>query len=382
MSLSKEEVLRYNRHLILDEFGLKNQIKLKNSKVLVVGAGGLGCPALLYLAAAGIGNLGIVDFDQVDESNLQRQILYTSDDVGLDKADRAVFRLHERNPLIQYKAISRKITSQNALNILDGYDVVMDGSDNFPTRYLLNDACVLLNIPLVYGSILKFEGQVAVFNHRKHDTFSANYRDIFPTPPDPSFVPNCAEAGVLGVLPGIIGALQANEVIKIITGIGEVLSDRLLLLDSQTLEQNIIKIKNHNTRQSISGLIDYDEFCGLSDQNNKSLKSNKTPMKEVTVQELKNMMDSGADFQLIDVREPHEFDICNLGGELIPQGQIPQNADKISKSKQVIIHCRSGARSGNMVQWLEKNHGYENLYNLKGGILAWAREIDPSMPTY
>jgi adenylyltransferase/sulfurtransferase len=382
MSLSKEEILRYNRHLILQEFGLGSQIKLKNSKVLVVGAGGLGCPALLYLAAAGVGTLGIADFDNVDVSNLQRQVLYTTQDVGKNKAERATTRLRERNPLVEYRAITEKITAQNALSIVGEYDVVLDGTDNFSTRYLINDTCVLLDRPLVYGSILRFEGQIAVFNLRNGASFSSNYRDLFPVPPDPASVPNCEQAGVLGVLPGIIGSLQANEVIKIVTGIGEVLSDKLLLLDALTLEQNIFKIRNHNRRSEILTLIDYDEFCGISDEKNKSLETNKTTMKEVTVQELKAMMDSGADFQLIDVREPHEFEVCNLGGELIPQGQIPQNVDKVSKNKQVIIHCRSGARSGNMVQWLEKNHGHQNLYNLKGGILAWAREIDTDMPTY
>jgi sulfur-carrier protein adenylyltransferase/sulfurtransferase len=382
MSLSNEELLRYNRHLILKEFGLESQIKLKNSKVLVVGAGGLGCPALLYLAAAGVGTLGIVDFDIVELSNLQRQVLYTTQDVGHNKAQSAAARLRERNPLIEYKPISKKITSQNALAIIGDYDVVLDGTDNFSTRYLINDACVLLKRPLVYGSILRFEGQVAVFNLSTGLNFSSNYRDLFPVPPDAASVPNCEQAGVLGVLPGIIGSLQANEVIKIITGIGEILSDKLLLLDCLTLEQNIVKIKNHNRRSEIHSLIDYDEFCGISEEKNKPLKTNKEIMKEVTVQELKQMIDSGVDFQLIDVREPHEFDICNLGGELIPQGQIPQNVDKVSKNKQVVIHCRSGARSGNMVQWLEKNHGFENLYNLKGGILAWAREIDTDMPTY
>jgi rhodanese-related sulfurtransferase len=237
--------------------------------------------------------------------------------------------------------------------------------------------------PLVYGSILKFEGQAAVFNLKKSDgTYSANYRDLFPVPPDPSSVPNCEQAGVLGVLPGMIGSLQASEVIKIITGLGEPLADKLLLFDSLSLQQTIIQVRNQNAGAAIHHLIDYDEFCGISAGKNKSLGANQDAMKEVTVQELKNMIDSGIDFQLIDVREPHEYDICNLGGELIPQGEIPHSVDRISKDKQVVIHCRSGARSGNMVQWLEKNHGFSNLYNLKGGVLAWSKEIDPSMPTY
>ena len=382
MSLSSEELVRYNRHLILKEFGLSHQIKLKNSKVLVVGAGGLGCPALLYLAAAGVGTLGIVDFDRVHVSNLQRQVLYTEGDVNANKAERAAARLKERNAHLTYHVIQEKLTSTNALEIIKHYDIVLDGTDNFATRYLLNDACVILGLPLVYGSILRFEGQVAAFNVNVDGEFSANYRDLFPVPPDPDAVPDCSQAGVLGVLPGIIGTFQANEVIKILTGIGEPLRDKLMLIDCLTLEQNVIRIKNHNRRETIVSLIDYDEFCGISEEKNKPLTSNKNVMKEVTVQELKDMMDSKADFQLIDVREPHEFDICNLGGELIPQGQIPQNVDKVSKEKQVVIHCRSGARSGNMVQWLEKNHGFQNLYNLKGGILAWAREIDPSMEQY
>ncbi len=382
MSLSSEELVRYNRHLILKEFGLSHQIKLKNSKVLVVGAGGLGCPALLYLAAAGVGTLGIVDFDRVHVSNLQRQVLYTEGDINANKAERAAARLRERNAHLTYHVIQEKLTSTNALEIIKHYDIVLDGTDNFATRYLLNDACVILGLPLVYGSILRFEGQVAAFNVNVDGEFSANYRDLFPMPPDPDAVPDCSQAGVLGVLPGIIGTFQANEVIKILTGIGEPLRDKLMLIDCLTLEQNVIRIKNHNRRETIVSLIDYDEFCGISEEKNKPLTSNKNVMKEVTVQELKDMMDSKADFQLIDVREPHEFDICNLGGELIPQGQIPQNVDKVSKEKQVVIHCRSGARSGNMVQWLEKNHGFQNLYNLKGGILAWAREIDPSMEQY
>lgn len=383
MDLSQEELKRYNRHLILKEFGLKNQIKLKNSKVLVVGAGGLGSPALLYLAAAGVGTLGIADFDNVDISNLQRQVLFTEQDVGKNKARCAAQRLNERNAHLRYIVFEEKITSTNTMEILRDFDVILDGTDNFSTRYLLNDTCVLLNKPLVYGSILRFEGQVAVFNEDKGGVYSANYRDLFSTPPDAASVPNCEEAGVLGILPGIIGTLQANEVIKLITGLGETLANKLLLLDSLTLEQHIIKIKNKGARELISGLIDYDEFCGISDEKIKTLEPDKkTTMKEVTVQELKEMMDSGAEFQLIDVREPHEYDICNIGGELIPQGEIPNNVDKISKDKQVIVHCRSGARSGNMVQWLESNHGMENLYNLKGGILAWAREIDDEMPTY
>lgn len=383
--LSKEELQRYSRHAILPGFGLDGQIKLKQSSILVVGAGGLGCPALLYLTAAGIGTLGIIDNDIISLSNLQRQVLYNSDQIGKLKAEAAVEQLSRLNPEVRLIAIAEKLTSANALTIINDYDLVIDGSDNFPTRYLINDACVMLNKPFVYGSILKYEGQLSVFNFKKaNGLFSTNYRDLFPTPPDPKSVPNCEEAGVLGVLPGIIGTMQAAESIKIITGMSAPLYDQLLIYDSETMQQNVIGIKNHNSRDTISTLIDYDLFCGKSQRKSKSLRpdANEIKMKEISVEELKELIDSGSDFQLIDVREPHEYDICNLDGELIPMGQIPQNLDKISKDKQVILHCRSGKRSGDVITWLEKNHQFTNLYNLEGGILAWARDIDPDMPTY
>lgn len=385
MNLSREERIRYHRHIILKEFGEEGQLKLHNARILVVGAGGLGSPVLLYLAAAGVGTLGIADNDTVDLSNLQRQILFTVDDVGKSKAEQAALRLRQMNPHTECVVFTSRITSQNALEIISQFDLVIDGTDNFPTRYLLNDACILLNKPLVYGSILRFEGQVSVFNAKTENGRSANYRDLFPSPPPASAVPDCSTAGVLGVLPGIIGSLQANEAIKLVTGIGEPLTNKLLIIDSLSMEQQIIRYRNLNSRDQIKGLIDYDEFCinpGKKESLGHSTNNNNTTMKEITVQELKQMMDEGKSFQLIDVREPHEFDICNIGGELIPQGDIPSNVERVSKDKQVIIHCRSGARSGNMVQWLEKNHGFTNLYNLKGGILAWAREIDPEMPTY
>ena len=382
--LSQQELIRYSRHLVLDEFGKENQLKLKNSRVLVVGAGGLGSPALLYLAAAGIGKIGIVDFDTVAISNLQRQIIFVVDDVGKNKAEAAAERLKALNPFIETKSYNLKIISANALELLKEYDVVLDGTDNFPTRYLLNDACVILGKPLVYGSILKFEGHVSVFNFQKPDhTFSANYRDLFPQPPASESVPNCEQAGVLGVLPGTIGSLMANEVIKLITGIGKPLANKLLIFDSLDAEFTTISYSNRNAIGSIKSLIDYEDFCGLSQNKNKYLGTKQNnAMREITVQELKKLKDAGADFQLIDVREPHEYDICNLAGELIPMAEIPSSTDKISRDKQVIIHCRSGKRSGEMLLWLEKNEGYENLYNLKGGVLAWAKEIDPEMPVY
>lgn len=381
--LTAEELQRYSRHLVLQDFGVENQLKLRRAKVLVVGAGGLGCPVLLYLTAAGLGTIGVVDNDKLEISNLQRQVLYTMSDIGTNKAQAAVARLSQLNPLVSLRAFSTRITSQNALEIMKDYDVIVDGTDNFPTRYLINDACVLLDKPFVYASILQFEGQASVFNLRNPSgSFSANYRDIFPDPPPAESIPNCEQAGVLGVLPGLLGCIQANEVIKIITGVGEPLSDKLLILDSATMQQILIRIPNHHAREKINALIDYEDFCGISAGKNKPLNDKTLSMKEVTVQELKKLMDSKADFQLIDVREPHEYEICNLEGELIPMSDIPSSVDRISKDKQVVIHCRSGKRSGDMLLWLEKNHGFTNLYNLKGGILAWARDIDPEFPTY
>lgn len=381
--LSPQELQRYSRHLVLRDFGLRNQVKLRNASVLVVGAGGLGCPALLYLAAAGVGTIGVIDSDKLEVSNLQRQVLYTVADIGRSKAEAAIERLSQLNPHIRLKGYPVRLTSANAMEIMREFDVVVDGTDNFPTRYLINDACVLLGLPFVYGSILEYEGQAAVFNLRdKNGEFSANYRDIFPEPPDAETIPNCEQAGVLGVLPGLIGCIQANEAIKILSGTGEPLSNRLLILDSTTMEQTLIRISDHQTRDKIKYLIDYEDFCGISAGKNKSLDDKPLTMKEVTVQELKKLMDSNTDFQLIDVREPHEYDICHLNGELIPMSDIPNNVDKIAKDKQVVLHCRSGKRSGDMLLWLEKNHGFNNLYNLKGGILAWAKEIDPEFPTY
>jgi sulfur-carrier protein adenylyltransferase/sulfurtransferase len=383
--LSAEELDRYSRHLVLREFGMEGQLNVKASSVLVVGAGGLGCPALLYLTAAGVGRIGIVDSDSVALSNLQRQILYTVDDVGQSKSDTAVQRLKKINPNVEFMSYPFRITSENALSIVAGYDLVIDGSDNFPTRYLLNDACVLSDRTLVYGSVLKFEGHVSVFNLRlANGSFTSNYRDVFPNPPDEGTAPNCEDAGVLGVLPGMVGTIMASETLKVISKTGLTLADRLLVLDAETMDQTILRIKNQNTRAQITELIDYDLFCGKSQENNKSLptQNKATGMKEITVEELKELKESGEDFQLIDVREPHEYDICNLEGELIPMSEIPGKVDKINRDKQVVVYCRSGRRSGDTILWLERNHQFKNLFNLKGGILAWAREIDPDMATY
>jgi len=367
INLSDQELHRYSRHLVLPAFGSEGQKKLKAASVLVVGAGGLGSPVLSYLAAAGVGTLGILDDDTVSLSNLQRQVLFTTNDIGKSKAECARQRLSSLNDQIKVIAHPLRITSANALAIIEPYHLVVDATDNFPTRYLLNDACVILGKPYIYGSVFRYEGHVSVFNHQD----GPSYRDLYPLPPQPGTVPDCEAGGVLGALPGIIGSIQAIEAIKVITNIGEVLSGKLFMLDSLTMESKIIRLpkkQNHNIRS----LIDYDQFCGLKP----------ALMKEITVKELKALMDAKADFQLIDVREPHEFDICNINGELIPMAEVPAAVDKISTTKQVIIHCRSGSRSGNMVQWLEKNHGMTNLYNLKGGILAWADQIDPEMPKY
>ena len=336
--LTSDELQRYSRHLVLHDFGVTRQLQLRNAKVLVVGAGGLGCPALLYLAAAGVGTLGVVDADNLEISNLQRQVLYTVNDLKRNKAEAAADRLALLNPLTNVKVYPVRLTSENALEIMGDYDVIIDGTDNFPTRYLINDACVLLNRPFIYGSILEYEGQAAVFNLKTGTgSFSANYRDLFPEPPSADTIPNCEQAGVLGVLPGLIGCIQANEAIKIITGIGEPLSNRLLILDSTTMQQTIIRIMDQGARTTIKSLIDYEDFCGISAGKNKSLNDKQVTMKEVTVQELKKLMDSKADFQLIDVREPHEYDICHLNGELIPKSDIPGNVYNISKDKQEVI---------------------------------------------
>ena len=371
--LSPEELRRYARHLALPQFGRAGQEKARRASVLVVGAGGLGSPMLLYLAAAGIGKIGIIDFDRVDETNLQRQILYTMEDIGQPKAAAARQKLLALNPYVEVEVFNEQLTSENALNIISEYDVVADGTDNFPTRYLVNDACVLAGKVNVYASIFRFEGQVSVFNYQQEDgSRGPNYRDLFPTPPPPELVPNCAEGGVLGVLPGIIGSTQATEVIKVATGVGEPLSGKLFLFDALSFTSRILKVRK-DPGLVIERLIDYEQFCAPQP---------KAPVPQLQVQELKRLMDEGADFQLIDVREPYEYEIANLGGELIPPSQISQQADRISRDKKVILHCRSGKRSADAIRELQKLGSFDNLYNLEGGILAWAQEIDPNMRQY
>lgn len=374
--LSPAELARYARHITIPEFGIEGQQKLKNAKVLVIGSGGLGSPVLLYLAAAGVGHIGIVDFDVVDESNLQRQVLFDVNNIGESKAQTAKKRLSALNPHIDITVYETRFSTENARELVRQYDVVADGTDNFPTRYLVNDACVLENKINVYASIFQFEGQVSVFNYLKEDgSRGPNYRDMFPEPPPPGLVPSCAEGGVLGVLPGIIGSMQASEVIKVITGVGEPLAGRLFLFDAASFTTRILKVgKNPETK--IDGLINYEQFCGILPE------SEQKPVKEVTVQELNHLITKGGDFQLIDVREPHEYGIANIAGELIPLANVGAASEKISRNKKVIIHCRSGARSATAIRTLEQLHGFDNLYNLKGGILAWSKEIDSNIPTY
>lgn len=370
---SKQELERYSRHIIIPEFGMAGQEKLKQAKVLVVGSGGLGSPLLLYLAAAGIGTIGIVDFDVVDDSNLQRQVLFGTESVGQPKVEAAKKRLEALNPHITIKIYNTQLTSDNALDIIKDYDVVADGTDNFPTRYLVNDACVILDKTNVYGSIFRFEGQVSVFNYKNEKgEYGPHYRDLFPEPPPPGLVPSCAEGGVLGVLPGIIGSLQASEVIKVITGVGEPLSGRLFLFDALSFSTRSLNIVKHPKRQPITELIDYQQFCGIPNAEELAKANAKNPVKEITVEAFRKLEIQGADFQLIDVREDFEYAISNMNGELIPLSTVLQNAHKIAKDKQVVIHCRSGKRSADAIRDLQTNFGFENLYNLKGGILAYA----------
>jgi adenylyltransferase/sulfurtransferase len=373
-NFSKEEVRRYARHLALPEIGVEGQDQLRRARVMVVGAGGLGCPVLLYLTAAGVGRIGIIDSDQVEGSNLQRQVAFTISDLGQPKALAIQKRLQELNPLPDIRAHVERLTAANALEILGDYDIIVDGTDNFPTRYLINDACLLLNKTCVHASVFRFEGHVSVFNHLRSDgSRGPNYRDLFPEPPPPEQAPNCAEAGVLGVLTGIVGSLQANEVVKLITGVGEPLDGKLLILDSAGMRFQKIALPPRGTHQ-VSQLIDYEAFCQTPSQ--------MSNIPHVTPEELKALFDQADDFQLIDVREPYEHEYCNIGGELIPMGQILSKMDQINRHRRVVIYCRSGRRSGDIVRMLQDQFGFNNLFNLKGGILAWSDEVDPSVPKY
>ena len=378
--LSKEEILRYSRHLIMPEVGMEGQLKLKQAKVLLVGAGGLGAPLGLYLAAAGVGQLGLVDFDVVDFTNLQRQVTFSTSDVGRPKLEAAQKRLSGLNPEIQIDTYETRLTSQNALEILREYDIIVDGTDNFPTRYLVNDACILLGKPNVYGSIFRFEGQATIFGYPGGPC----YRCLYPEPPPPGLVPSCAEGGVLGVLPGIVGAIQAMETIKLILGRGDALVGRLLLFDALAMRFRELKLRKNSAcpvcgeHRTITQLIDYEEFCGIRGE---EAPAATTQVPEITPRELKARLDRGDEVFILDVREPHEYQICNLRGHLIPLGDLPRRVHELDSSREIVAHCRSGKRSAEAVDLLRKA-GFRKIWNLKGGILAWSDEVDPSLPKY
>jgi molybdopterin/thiamine biosynthesis adenylyltransferase/rhodanese-related sulfurtransferase len=383
IQLHPEEYERFSRHLILPEIGLEGQKRLKAASVLCIGTGGLGSPLLLYLAAAGIGRIGIVDFDIVDKSNLQRQVIHGTSWVGKPKIESAKDRIHEINPFCQVDLYETRLSSENALAIVEPYDVVVDGTDNFPTRYLVNDACVLLDKPNVYGSIFRFEGQATVFNYED----GPNYRDLYPEPPPPGMVPSCAEGGVLGILPGIIGVIQATETVKIITGKGRTLSGRLLLYNSLDMTFRELKLRPNPVRPVIEKLIDYEQFCGIP-QARAAEAQEQSAVPEMTVKELKALLDQQDDVLLLDVRNPHEYEIAQIpGAVLVPLSEIEsgEGIDKVrsllnGNGHQLVVHCRSGVRSAKALNLL-KEEGIDGT-NVAGGILAWSEEIDPSVPQY
>jgi sulfur-carrier protein adenylyltransferase/sulfurtransferase len=379
-ALSNEEVLRYSRHLILPDVGLDGQRKLKAGRILLIGAGGLGSPLALYLAAAGVGTLGLVDFDVVDVSNLQRQVLHGTKDVGRPKLESARDRIRDVNPHVHVEAYETRLTSENALDIIRDYDVVIDGTDNFATRYLTNDACVLLGKPNVYGSIFRFEGQASVFALEDGPC----YRCLFPEPPPPGLVPSCAEGGVLGVLPGLVGTIQATEGIKLVLGVGEPLVGRLLLIDALTMQFRTVRLRKDPNcpacgTHEITELIDYDQFCGVTTESNTT---NPDEIPEITPSELSARIARGDDIDLIDVREPYELDIARIPNvRLIPLGTLPEALPTLDHSRETVVICRTGARSGRAVRQL-KAAGFRRVWNLAGGIHRWADDVDPSLPKY
>ena len=389
VALSHEEVQRYSRHLIMPEVGMAGQKKLKAASVLLIGAGGLGSPLAMYLAAAGVGRIGLVDYDVVDYTNLQRQIIHGTKDVGRSKLESAKARILDINPHVQVDAYPVPLTSANALEIFAPYDVIIDGTDNFPTRYLTNDACVLLGKPNVYGSIFRFEGQASVF----YAAEGPCYRCLFPEPPPPGLVPSCAEGGVLGVLPGTIGAIQATEAIKLILGQGEPLIGRLLLYDALTMEFNEVRLrKNPNCpicgdQPTLTELIDYEQFCGMPAHDHSlytSAQANGDAVPAITPVALKERLDAGDDLLILDVREPHEWEIANLsdlGARLMPMGEVAARMHELDTAQEIVVQCRSGGRSADVIRELQQ-HGFKKLLNLEGGINRWAREVDPSLPVY
>jgi len=378
-TLNNEEILRYSRHLIMPEVGMEGQQKLKAAGLLFLGGGGFGSPLALYLAAAGVGTLGIVDFDVVDFTNLQRQIIHSTADVGRKKLDSAAEKLKAINPFVNVKKFETRLSSANALELFHEFDIVADGTDNFPTRYLVNDACVLTGKPNVYGSIFRFEGQASVFATEEGPC----YRCLYPEPPPPGLVPSCAEGGVLGILPGLVGVMQATEVIKLILGAGEPLIGRLLLIDALGMKFRELKLRKNpdcpacGKHPTITKLIDYNEFCGIRGEE----KPVETGIPEMQVEELKRRLDAGDDLFVLDVREPHEYQICNIAGHLIPLGDLPKRVNELDSSREIVAHCRSGVRSAKAVGFLQQA-GFKKVHNLAGGILAWADRVDPKMPKY
>lgn len=386
VELNHDEVQRYSRHLIMPEVGMKGQRKLKAASVLLIGAGGLGSPLAMYLAAAGIGRIGLVDYDVVDASNLQRQIIHGTKDIGRPKLDSATDRIHDINPYVAVEPYNVPLTSDNALEILAKYDVIIDGTDNFPTRYLVNDACVLLGKPNVYGSIFRFEGQASVFDAR----VGPCYRCLFPEPPPPGLVPSCAEGGVLGVLPGTIGAIQATEAVKVILGIGEPLIGRLMLYDALNMSFSFVKLRKNpkcpvcSENPTLTHLIDYEQFCGMPGHDHSAFQSeHEDTMPAISVQDVAMKLQNGEDFILLDVRDPHEWEISDISAAThhIPKGQVLEHLGELDTAREIVVYCKSGARSADVVYTLKKM-GYTRLKNMTGGINAWARVIDPKLPTY
>jgi adenylyltransferase/sulfurtransferase len=384
LTLSKDEILRYSRHLIMPEVGMDGQLKLKSAKVALIGTGGLGAPLGMYLAAAGIGRIGLVDFDVVDFTNLQRQVIHGTKDVGKKKLDSAAETMLDINPYVEIDRHETALTSENALGILKDYDIVVDGTDNFPTRYLVNDACVLLGKPNVYGSIFRFEGQATIFAYPGGPC----YRCLYPEPPPPGLVPSCAEGGVLGILPGTIGLIQATETVKLVLGIGEPLIGRLVLYDALAMRFRELKLRRNpecpvcGDHPTITKLIDYQEFCGIPNQQHQEAPMAGGIDGDIDPVEVKAKIDRGDRFVLLDVREPHEYQICNIPqAKLIPLGDLPKRVNELDSADEIVAHCKSGMRSAKAVDFL-KQAGFKKVRNMKGGILAWSDKVDPSVPKY
>ncbi|MBB6146218.1 adenylyltransferase/sulfurtransferase [Silvibacterium bohemicum] len=386
-SLSNSEIARYSRHLILPEVGMEGQQKLKAAKVLCVGTGGLGAPLTYYLAAAGVGTIGLVDFDVVDESNLQRQIIHSTADVGRPKIDSAAEKLIALNPNVKIVKHETMLTSANAMEIIKDYDIVADGTDNFPTRYLVNDACVLSgNKPNAYASIFRFEGQASVFATKDGPC----YRCLYPEPPPPGLVPSCAEGGVLGILPGLLGVIQATEAIKLILGNGEPLIGRLLLVDSLNMKFRELKLRKNpdcpvcGTHPTVTKLIDYEQFCGIAPETKAEIVNDRpvqNGIPQISAKELKQKLDAKDGVFVLDVREPHEYQIANFGAKLIPLGELPARFAELDKNAEIVVHCKTGGRSQRASEFLAQN-GFKNVHNLAGGITAWSNDVDPTVAKY